>query len=169
MLRDGRLMVPGVNSPSNLDMRDVIGNKNDTHASDSLSGHAHNTNDHFHQSCYTWPTLADGITVTAAAGPWGLSAGFTEIAAVADIAIDFDIHYISIEDLSANDVYELWLYAVEVFLGRVRFTKNANQDGTMNVPFQCPVQPANTQIQAKLATKAGGSRSADISLFWHPY
>ncbi len=161
------LMVQPVDSAANIDITDVIGNKLDTHDSDSLSGHAHNTNDHFHKPCLTYPTLANGELVESAAGVWTLGA-LKEIVPINTITSKFDIHYVSIEALTANDVYELWLYAVEVFIGRVRFTKNAQQDGTMNVPFQCDLQAANAQIQAKVASAGGGS-DATISLFYHIY
>jgi len=50
----------------------------------------------------------------------------------------------------------------------VRVTKNAVQDGTMNVPIQTPIIAANTQIQAKTASSAGTS-VVRMSLFYHIY
>lgn len=158
--------VPEINSTDNVDLVDVIGNKNDTHDGDSVRAMLHKLDEHAHKSSKVWPTLANGVVVTAGAA-WVLGA-FAEIAAVNDIDTDFDIHHVSIEALSANEVYEIVLYAVTTEIARVRITKNANLDGTMNVPVQCPVQPANTQIQAKLATE-GGSDTATISLFYHEY
>ncbi len=166
-MRDALITVPAVDSVSNIDMRDVVGNKGDTHDSDSLSGHAHNTNDHFHKPCLVYPTLANGVAVAGAAGVWGLG-GFVQIVPDAAIGSQFDIHWISIEALDDNTIYEIFLYAVEVFIGHVRFTKNAQQDGTMNIPFQCEIQAAGAQIQAKLASAAGNS-VATISLFYHIY
>ena len=72
------------------------------------------------------------------------------------------------EALDDQTVYEIVLYAVEVEIGRVRVTKNANQDGTMNIPFQCELQASGAQIQAKVASAAGNS-VATISIFYHIY
>ncbi len=158
--------VPAVDSTANTSIEQVVGNKNDTHNGTSIKAMLHKLDEHAHKSSKVWPTLANGVVVTAGAA-WVLGA-FAEIAAVNDIAVDFDIHHISVEALSANEVYEIVLYAATVEIARVRVTKNANLDGTMNVPVQCPIQPANTQIQAKLATE-GGSDTATISLFYHEY
>jgi len=158
--------VPAIDSTANTSIEQVVGNKNDTHNGTSIKAMLHKLDEHAHKSSKVWPTLANGVVVTAGAA-WVLGA-FAEIAAVNDIAVDFDIHHISVEALSANEVYEIVLYAATVEIARVRVTKNANLDGTMNVPVQCPIQPANTQIQAKLATE-GGSDTATISLFYHEY
>jgi hypothetical protein len=127
--------------------------------------------DHIHMPCKVYPTLADGVTVTADATAWTLGA-FVVVVPASTITAGFDIHHISVEALSANDIYELVLYSgadlSETEIGRVRFTKNANQDGTMDVPFQTPINAANSQIKAKLATNAGSS-TADISIFYHTY
>ena len=127
--------------------------------------------DHIHMSSKVYPTLADGVTVTADVTAWTLGS-FAVVVPASTITSDFDIHHISVEALSANDIYELVLYSgadlSETEIGRVRFTKNANQDGTMDVPFQTPIVSANSQIKAKLATKAGSS-TADISIYYHTY
>ncbi|HEA52315.1 hypothetical protein, partial [Marinobacter antarcticus] len=138
--------VPAIDSTANTSIEQVVGNKNDTHNGTSIKAMLHKLDEHAHKSSKVWPTLANGVVVTAGAA-WVLGA-FAEIAAVNDIAVDFDIHHISVEALSANEVYEIVLYAATVEIARVRVTKNANLDGTMNVPVQCPIQPANTQIQA---------------------
>lgn len=160
------LTVPAIDSADNVDVVDVIGNKNDTHDGDSVRAMVHRLDEHAHKPSKTWPTLADGVVVTAGAA-WVLGS-YAEIAAVNDIGTDFDIHHISVEALSANDVYEIVLYAATTEIARTRVVKNANQDGTMNIPVQCPIQPANTQIQAKVATASGGD-TATISLFYHEY
>ena len=162
------LMVQSVDSAANIDITDVIGNKLDTHDGDSIMAHAHTVEEHIHKPCQVYPTLANGVDVATAVGGWALSAAFAEIVPNAGIGTPFDIHYISIEALDDNTVYEIVLYAVEVEIGRVRVVKNAQQDGTMNIPFQCAIIPADTQIQAKSASAAGNS-VATISLFYHLY
>ncbi|KKN53504.1 hypothetical protein LCGC14_0602010 [marine sediment metagenome] len=158
--------VPAIDSVLNSSIEQVVGNKSDTHDGDSLKAFTHTMNEHVHNQSRVYPTLANGLDVISGAG-WVLGE-FKEIVPNAAIGSDFDIHYISIEALSANETYELVLYAVTTEIGRVRFIKNAVQDGTMNIPFQCDIQPAGTQIQAKLATESGAD-TARISIFYHYY
>ena len=162
-----RTVVPGVDSTANETTRDVVGNKLDTHDGNSVCGVLHSLNDHAHGAGNVYPTLANGVAVAGAAGVWTLGA-FVEIVPINTITAQFDIHYISVEALDDNTFYEIVLYAVEVEIGRVHVTKNANQDGTTNAPFMCGVQPANTQIQAKCASAAGNS-VATIGIFYHIY
>ena len=149
---------------------DVIGNKTDTHSGDSLYGQVKVLNEHIHKPSQVYPTLASGVTVTAGAA-WTLGS-FAVIVPASTIGNDFDIHHISVENISANDVYELVLYsgadASEVEIGRVRFTKNANLDSVFNIPFQTPLTAADSQIKAKLASSVG-SNNVTISVFYHTY
>jgi len=135
---------------------------------DSPYYHLHRGSDHFHSVGDVYPTLADGVPLTA--GPlWTLST-FVEIVPINTITAEFDIHFISVEGLDTNDVYELHLFqgGSDVLVGKKRFTKNAVQDGIVNVPFQTPVIPANARIRGKLASAAGGS-VATISIGYHIY
>ena len=159
--------VPTADGANNNTMNDVIGNKNDSHVGSSIMAIVETLIDHVHHSSKVYPTLANGVAVLSGAA-WVLG-NFVEIVPINTITSDFDIHYVSIEGLDANDTYELVLYTgADVELGRVRFVKNAVQDGTVNVPFQCNIVDANTQIKAKLATSGGGD-TATISVFYHTY
>jgi len=162
------LMVHETNSAANIDVVDVIGSKSDTHNGSSILAHAHTVDEHIHTACNVYPTLAGGVAVGTAVGVWGLSAAFVEIVPVNTITTDFDIHWLCIEALDDNTIYEVVLYAVEAEIGRVRVVKNAQMDGTLNIPFQCPIIPANTQIQAKTASAAGTS-VVTLSIFYHVY
>lgn len=131
----------------------------------------HHIEEHNHSPSLCYPTLVDGVPVTAGAAgpPWVLGA-FTEIVPALAIGDEFDIHFISIEDLDDVTVYELHLYygAGDTFCGSVRFTKTANLEGTQNVNFMTPLIPADSRIRAKLASDAGGS-IATISIMYHTY
>jgi len=162
------LMVPPIDDTGDIDIVQVVGNKNDTHAGTSISAHAVSLEAHHHAASNVYPTLAGGVAVATAAGAWTFSAGFTEIVPVTTITTAFDIHHICIEALDDNTVYEVVLFAATTEIGRVRVVKNANLDGTMNIPFQCAIQPANTQIQAKTASAAGNS-VVTMSIYYHLY
>jgi len=125
---------------------------------------------HIHNAAKVYPTLADGERVIGGAGLWELGS-FKEIVPANSITDLFMIHYINIEGASTDDVYEIVIYAATVEIGRVRITfiDIANSQTLPSVPFMDVVIPANTQIQAKCATKGGGSETVDISLAYHDH
>ena len=160
--------VPTADSANNVIMRDVIGNKTDTHDGDSLAAKAHTADEHFHGEGNVYPSLANDVQVVGAAGAWTLGA-FKEIVPAGGITVDFDIHFVEVSVASANDVFELHLFAVTTLIAKVRFARTTNQVRIAAKPTQTAIIPANTQIQAKLASQAGGSKTADISIQFHPY
>ncbi|GAH91481.1 unnamed protein product [marine sediment metagenome] len=82
---------------------------------------------------------------------------------------DFNIKYLSIENLSANAVYEIVLYDDGVEIGRAVCTKNAAQDGTVNIPILTPVIGANSIITAKCATNNAVADTVTIRIVYHVY
>ena len=131
----------------------------------------HIIQDHIHGSSCVYPTLAVGTTVTGHATAWTLGAAFQEVIPASTIGSPFDIHHIDVEGISADGTYELVLYAVETEIGRVRasFSGIANSIALASVPFQCKIQDADTQIQAKVASSSGGEDTITISLHYHTY
>ena len=125
-------------------------------------------NEHMHSNSQVYPTLAGGVAVLGGAG-WVLG-NFVPVIPADTIVEPFDVHYVIIEDLSANDIYEIVLYAcaAQTEVGRVRVVQSAAMDGTMNIPIQTPVIDANCKIDAKSAS-ASGTDTATISLMYHTY
>jgi hypothetical protein len=164
--------VPAQDSSANNNAYDVIGNKLDTHQGDSISADVHRVDEHLHSASKVYPTLADGVTLTAVngAGTWTLGS-LVEVVPASTITNDFDIHFISIEDISANGVYEIVLYAgaSDVEVARVRVTRTAIQDSTLNVPVQTTLIAANSRIRAAVASAADNGETIDISIFYHLY
>jgi hypothetical protein len=103
--------VPATDSADNRTMRDVIGSKSDRtyNGGDSIFAEVHTLGDHFHKPVKVYPTLADGITVTGAAGAWTLGS-IVEIIPAATVGDPFDVHFVNIESASATDTYEIVLY-----------------------------------------------------------
>ena len=163
--------VPDMDSSDNITIRDVIGSKADTHDGDSLYARAHIIDEHAHKAAGVFPTLANGEVIVGAANAWALGS-FKEIVPANGISSNFDIHYITVEAVSVSDVYEIILYAGTTEIGRVRiaFIDVANSSTLPSIPFQCGIQPANTQIQAKSANKTGASAGQiTVSLHYHIY
>lgn len=163
---DNKHLVPSADSAANSHMRDVIGNKGDSYAGDSIFAHSHVLEEHIHTEANVYPTLANGVAVLGGAA-WTLG-NFVEIVPASTIGSPFDLHFVNVEALDANDTFEIVLYAVEVEIGRVRVTKDATQAGLQSVPIITPIQAADVQIQAKVASSGGGD-TATISLAYHTY
>lgn len=162
------LQVPTADGTENLAMRDVVGNRNDNHVGvNTVAGRIHSAEDHIHHVSLIQPNLADGILVTANVAVWTLGA-FAEIAAANAITEDFDIHFISAE-LSAADEYQLELYCETTVIAKVHITRPAGALTVTQLPIATPICLANSQIQAKLASKGGGVRTAVVTIGYHTY
>lgn len=160
------------NSAANTYIADVIGNKNDTQAGNSIMARAHKLDEHVHSPSKVYPTLANGVTVTGGVAAWALG-NFAVVVPANAITSDFDIHHINVAAYNANDTFELVLYSgadgSEVEMGRVRFTRTSNVGATPHIPFISDIVAANTQIKAKIASQAGTSNTATISIMYHTY
>ena len=166
-----------IDGTANANMSDVIGNKNDTVAGNSIMAlikfAANETilvNNRLHNTNKVYPTLADGIVVMTDIDPWVLG-NPVEIVPANAINQNFDIHFIEVEGASATDVYELVLYSGApgslVEIGRIRTSKQTANTGATSVPFPCEIQPANTRISARIAAKIGASHTLTISLAYN--
>jgi hypothetical protein len=153
-------------------IKNAIGADSDTEASTTIFGRVLVLEKHIHSSAKVYPTLANGVTVTGAAGAWALGA-FAVLVPANAITNDFDIHHINVAAYNANDTFELVIYSgangAEVEIGRCRFTRLTNVGASPHIPMQTPIIPANTQIKAKIASQAGTSNTATISIQYHTY
>jgi len=128
-------------------------------------------NEHEHGNQYTYPTLADGVTLTSHANDWELGV-IVEIVPADAITSHFDIHEVFIEDVDTTDkTYELILYsgAGDVEIGRLRFNSGTNKGGIPNGTMMTPIIEANSRIRAQLAIEDGGSKTAKVSIRYHIY
>lgn len=152
----------------------TIGNREtDTHLEDTIYGKAITTYEHQHAQAKLYPSLQDGVILTGHANAWTLGT-ITEIVPASTITEYFDIHWIIIESVSANDIYEIVLYqgagGSEVEIGRVKFVKNTTAgSGVVSIPFQMIIVDPNTRISGAVASKTGGGDTVTISLGYHEY
>jgi hypothetical protein len=164
--------VPAQNSANNAYIQDVVGNKTDTGAGDSIYSLLHIAEEHDHSASKVYPTLANTPDIDTPASIWTLG-GFVEIVPANTITSIFDIHHINIEEVSTTGVYEVVLYSglasSEVEIGRVRFAKTTNLAAVSSQPFQTIRLPANTRISAKSASSNSSSDTVGISIFYHTY
>ena len=167
---DGLHDVPSADSSANSTIRDVIGNKTDTHDGNSIYSKLEEAEEHIHSVAKCYPTLANGITVTGGVGAWALGNAATIVPA-STITSDYDIHWVNLGTISAADTYELVLYAcdTDTEAGRLRFTRAAGVPSSSDVMFQSMLVPANCRITAKMASSSGGNDTAVVSIHYHTY
>lgn len=148
-----------------------IGENDDNHDGASLFGRLQQLIEHIHASQKVYPTLADGVTLTTAAGDWGLGT-ITEIVPANTITKEFDIHEVLVEDVNTQDkTYELVLYYGDgdTECARVRFAATSNKGGVPAQFAMTTIIPANSRIRGQLAIQDGGSKTIKFSLRYHEY
>ncbi|GAG91975.1 unnamed protein product [marine sediment metagenome] len=148
-----------------------VGNNDDDHDGLTLFGRNEQLIEHVHSAQKVYPTLADGVTLTTAAGDWALGT-FVQIIPADTVTEEWDIHEILVEDVDTKDkTYELVLYygADDTECGRTRFSSSTNKGGVPNGDMQTILMPANARIRGQLAIEDGGSKTAKISLRYHTY
>ena len=128
--------------------------------------------EHMHSISCVYPTLVVGVDVLAgAAGPPWVLGNFVEIVPINTITEDFDIHWLVIEGITNDGIFELVFYAATTEISRVRFAAEAGVGGTVTfspIPTLMQIQLKNTQIQCKLGCSAG-AETATISVIYHTY
>ncbi len=150
-------------------VKDVVGARTDDHDTTTLAGRVHRQDDHTHKPANVYPTLAPAVTVTAGTGAAFTLGAFVEIVPASTITEDFDVHFVNAEQMSANVTYELVLYNVSTEIARMRITRDATQLKSDGVPLTMAVQPANSQIRAKVASSVDNADTINITLAYHTY
>lgn len=156
------------------EMSKTVGDREaDFHYSDTLYGYLLAWYKHVHMPQWVYPFLADGITLTGDSSAWVLGSK-VEIIPASTITNWFDVHWVIIEGVSANDVYAIELYSGEVgseeTIAQLKIVKNTTAgSGAISIPVQIPKQAANTRISGACASKGGSSDTVTISLAGHEY
>lgn len=171
---DGFHDVPSQDSIDNDQMRDVIGNKTDTHSGNSLSSFAHTAHEHFHSPVFIRPNLANSIALTSESGSWAaFPATKTEIIPAGDITLDFDLHFMDIANISANGEYQIELYkgdiGSEISIGNFGPTRTAAQSQEGSRQIITEMLPANTRVSAALSSSNAGANTLTLKLEGHKY
>jgi hypothetical protein len=181
MSRDSDDAVPQVDSAENETSHDVIGNKSDTVAGDSLYAlllqllaEHEILSDHIHSAPNAYPRGAGAVLVAKSAGEWAAVPDTkTEIIPANTITSPFDSHWISVNSITANGEYELYLYSgaagEEVEIGMVPITRTAVQAQEGSVFNMSEIQAPNTRISAALRGSPAGAESLNIKIGYHTY
>lgn len=164
------LSVSGADSAANVTILDVIGNKTDTHAGNSIKAHVDELYDQFQLERKTYPSLAAGVTVISSATPWAYGS-YAVIVPASTITRDYHILSVSIETCNvAAGVFQLELYkgAGDDIITAKRFSMVGGFWGNMVYDVGSEEVAANSQVRARLASSVGAATiTISISYFEH--
>ncbi len=171
---DGLHDVPDIDSVDNAFIRDVLGNKNDTHDGNSAMALLHILFMHTHSRAQIFPRLADPVLLTKDAGVWAaIPTTKTEIIPAGTIGDEFDIHWVQVSAISANGDYVICLYSggaeSEVLIGEVAVSRSAAQSQEGSAPIITPIIPNDTRISAGMSSGNAAQNTLLIKVMYHEY
>jgi hypothetical protein len=161
--------VPAQNSSDNDLIRDVVGNKTDSYPTgDSLYALADVLVEHIHARQYVYPSAADPVTIQAinGAGTWSNGA-WVQVVPAGIITDDFAIHHVDVSSMSANEDFEIDLANGTTVIGTISITRGGVQSQSISKDISCELQPANSQIQARLRSGADNGETCGIKIWYH--
>jgi len=165
------LAAPGADSANNVTTNDVVGNKTDTIAGNSLYSLLHRAEHDRHNMMGVFPTQAAGSALVSNNANWTYG-GITEIMAAASApAGDYHITRVVVEATNKAGVFELALYygAADTLFATVRYAViTALASAGIVLPITGPVITGGSRIRAQLASSDGFANQATqaISLGW---
>lgn len=166
--------VPGADSALNVLIRDVIGNKLDTHVGDSIYALLILIEEHLHYTPMVYPLLADPVTLAkAVAAAWAAFPTPTEIIPAGTITKDFDLHNANVSRISAAGDYVFALYSgdagSEVLIGVKPVSRSAINAQEGQIILGSILIPANTRISGAVSSGNAALDEIDIKLEYHTY
>jgi len=128
---------------------------------------------HVHGASFAYPKYAIPVQLTSNAAAWNTTGNIIEVIPVNTIVKAFDLHWISMSDISANlygiiDIYS-GLAGAEVLIGSVDVNRTANFSREGYAPVQIPQQPANTRISCKFTDSTSSAQTVRVKFLGHVY
>lgn len=159
----------------NPTLLELTGRETDNWTHDqTLLGYSNQSYKHVHNPGYITPDDGSVIQVTssATAGAFG---AFVDVIAANQIDRAFDIHWLSITDISGLGVYVIELHrldgtgASEELLSQIPATRTNNFVRGGEVTTQIPVQPPNARVGARMLRDNTGAETIDFIAHYHDY
>lgn len=128
---------------------------------------------HVHGASFLYPKYASPVQLTSATASWATTGNITEIIPANAITKNFDLHWASLAEISADLYGVIDIFAgdagSEVLIGSVDVNRTINFSREGVAPVQIPQQPANTRISARFSDSTTSSRTVRIKLYGHVY
>lgn len=132
---------------------------------------------HVHGASFIYPSKADPVLLTSAAASWATTGNIVEVIPANTITKPFDLHWISISDISAILYGEIDLFSGAVGeevqinspYGAADVVRTSNFSREGSVRIQVPQQPANTRISCRFSDSTTSQRTVRVKLYGHVY
>jgi hypothetical protein len=159
------LTVPTADSAANTTLRDVVGNKTDTVAGDSLYALTLDVYENMNRQVYVYPTLAAGATVLSGTADWSYGA-YAEVVPASTITNDYHIRSVQIETCDENAIFQLELYsgAGDTLVSAVRFSVAGGFFGNSVYVIGSAHVAANSRLRARIASSNGTAAQATTTV-----
>jgi len=128
---------------------------------------------HIHGEAFVYPKYAAPVQLLSGSGAWNLTGNIIEIIPANILLKPFDLHWISISNISGNSDFIIDIYSgaigEEILISSVEGFRNSNfiQEGARRI--QTPRQLANTRISCKLSDSTAGTLTCTIKFNGHYY
>ena len=140
----------------------------------TILGHLNTNYYHVHGQSFVYPTAADNVELTAAAGAWAASGDIIEVIPGNTLSVsEFDLHWINISTISENAELEIRIFKgapleeVQISATRPSRTAAKSQEGARRI--QIPQQPKNTRISCQLLSSTLNATTCKVSFEGHYY
>lgn len=131
---------------------------------------------HVHGEPFCYPELADDISISSGTGTWGTGGTITQIIPASFLTVSaFDLHWVNINNISADAYYYIEVYAGDpwVKIGCTRSWRDSTffggQVSVGTKRIQVPQQSQGIRVGAKLYSGNAGVASCEISFEGHYY
>jgi hypothetical protein len=151
---DGYHDVPSADSVSNTQMRDVIGNKNDSSDHPSIIGRLEYLFALFSETQSVYPSLAEAVEVTVANGEWAALPSPTEIVPASTITNQFII--MGVDVIDAVGAFHLRLYTGSA-AAEVELTNIVGVNGSQSFLPCYALVDANERISCSITDSVAGA------------
>lgn len=144
----------------------------------SIMAHLNTAYYHIHGQPFTYPKLADSVTLTSGAGAWGTGGAITEVIPANTLNVSaFDLHWINMINHSADAEYIIEIYkgapGSEVLISDTDTWRDSalfgGEIGVTAKAIQVPQQTPNERISCKLYSSNVGAASLQVKFNGHYY
>jgi hypothetical protein len=139
---------------------------------ETMADKVHVLEEHAHGQQKLAPSDAAPAVLASAAVAWTQGTIVQLLAAGAETE-DYDVHWVTVSNITANADYEIVLYAggigAEVEIGRCAVTRNAVQSQEGTVAMLTRIQPGGTRLSASISSSTSGTEGASVKVAYHTY
>ena len=137
----------------------------------SLMAHLNTNYYHVHGAPFLRPDKADPVTIASAAGAWSEAGGIVQVIAANDIAKPFDLHFISVTEISAvlDGVIDVFAGPDLIKITSIDVSRSTNFSREQQMRIQVPQLPANWRVGCRFTDSTANAQSVKVKFQGHVY